>query len=78
MLDRFRKLSNGFVCVTVFDPVFDAVIQMTFKHNLTNFMHCGLCRIDLDEDILAWNILIDHFIDCIQLPDDLFQPAVDR
>ena len=58
------------------DSIPDAVPDMSFQDHLSALMQSRLCGIELREYILTGNIFIDHPVNRLYLPDDLFQPAV--
>lgn len=76
MLHRFREIRDRFVGVPVFDPFPDTMVQVALQNDLPNLMQGAFGRIDLNQDILAGNILVDHFIDRLKLPDDFIQASM--
>ena len=72
----FCKAGDCLIYVPVLDPVTDTVVDMSFQNNLPDTVKGRLGRIDLRENILTWNILIDHPVNRLHLPDDLFQTSV--
>lgn len=53
ILNGFGKFINRCLCVTVFDAVFDAVLQVPFEHHLPHFLNNALDGINLDQNVLA-------------------------
>ncbi len=45
------------------------MLQVSLKNNLPDLVKRTLCSIDLNQNILAWDIFVDHFLNCIQLSD---------
>ena len=60
-LDGFGEAFDGLVGVAVLDAVAHAVLDMALEDNLSYFMKCRFCRIDLRQDILARHILIHPY-----------------
>ena len=76
MLDCFGKFRNRFVGIAMFNPFPDTMIQVSFQNNLSNLMQCSFCRIDLNQYILARDIIVYHFINGLELPDDFIKSSV--
>ena len=62
--------------LAVLDAIPDTVLDVAFQHHLPALVQGRLGRVDLGKDILAGNILVDHPVNGLHLPDDLFQPTV--
>ena len=60
-LHSLRKLCNHLIRISVLDAVAHAVLDMALEDNLSYFMKCRFCRIDLRQDILARHILIHPY-----------------
>ena len=48
-------------------------IKMPFENNLPDFVQCAFSCIDLHKNVFTRDILIDHPINCIDLPDNFLQ-----
>lgn len=57
----FCEVFDDFICIAVLDAVAHAVLDMALEDNLSYFMKCRFCRIDLRQDILARHILIHPY-----------------
>ena len=57
-------------------PVFYTVTDVTFQYDLAAFMQSRFSSVDLGQDVLAGNILLDHFIDGVDLSGYFGQPPV--
>lgn len=75
-LDRLGEALNGLIRVAVLDAVLDAMLDVSLEHYLAAAVERRPCRIDLRENVLAWNIFIHHPVYRLNLPDDFFEPAV--
>ena len=60
-LHSLRKLCNRLIRISVLDAVAHAVLDMALEDNLSYFMKCRFCRLDLRQDILARHILIHPY-----------------
>ena len=58
------------------DAVPDAVLDMPFQDHLAAAVQRGFGGVDLCQHILARHILVDHTVNRLHLPDDLFEAAV--
>jgi hypothetical protein len=76
MLYGFGKAGYGFIGVAVFDAFPDTMLQMSLQNNLPHLMQGFFCGVYLNEEVLARDILIDHFVDCLYLPGDSIQPLM--
>jgi hypothetical protein len=74
MFYRFGKVGYGLIGVTVFDPFPDAMVQMTLQNNLSDLMQGAFYRVYLDKDVFAGDILINHFINRLNLTGDFVEP----
>lgn len=75
-LDRGGKAFKRLIHIAVGDAVADAVLDVSFEHDFAAAVECGFRRVDLGEDVLAGDVLVDHPVNGLYLPDDLFQSAV--
>ena len=75
-LDRSGEALERFVHIAVGDAVTDAMLDVPFEHDLAAAVERGFCRVDLGENVLAGDVLVDHPVNGLYLPDDLFQSAV--
>ena len=75
-LDCSGKALERFVHIAVGDSVADAVLDVPFEHDLAAAVERGFRRVDLGENALAGDVLVDHPVNGLCLPDDLFQSAV--
>ena len=76
MFYRLGEFGYGLICVAVFDAVADAVVQMTFEDDLPDLVERLYRGVYLDQNILAGDILIHHFIDRVYLTDYFTEPPV--
>jgi hypothetical protein len=74
MLDGFGKVGDGLVGVAVFDAFTDAVVQMPFQNDLPRLVQGLFYGVYLNKNVLAGDVLINHFVDCPYLPADSVQP----
>lgn len=70
ILNGFGKFINRCLCVTMFDAVFDAVLQVPFEHHLPHFLNGALDGINLDQNVLAGHVLVDHAVNRLDLSLD--------
>ena len=54
-------LPQRLIRISVLDAVAHAVLDMALEDNLSYFMKCRFCRLDLRQDILARHILIHPY-----------------
>lgn len=76
MLYRLGKIRNRLFRVAVLDALPDTMVQMTLQNDLPHLMQGAFCGVDLDEDLFTGDVLIHHFVDGFDLPQDLVQPSV--
>jgi hypothetical protein len=76
MLYRFSKAGYGLVGVAVYNALFNAMIQMPFKYNLPCLVYSFFNGVYLNKDVFAGNILINHLVYCLYLPQNSIQPFV--
>ena len=50
---------------------------LPLQHHLSHLVQCALGGVDLHQHVLTGHVLIHHLVDGAQLPDDLFQSAVE-
>ena len=56
----FCEVFDGFICVSMFDTVTDAMLDMPFQDYLSAAMKCRFCGVQLGKNILTRDIFIDH------------------
>lgn len=76
-IDGFCKIPDGSFDITVLDAFAHTMIQMSLKDDLADFVQGAFGRIDLNKDVLARYILVDHLVDGIALTDDLFETTME-
>ena len=52
------------------------LFRLAFQYDLAHPVQGALDRVDLDEDVLAGHVLVDHLVDGLQLAHELLHPAV--
>jgi hypothetical protein len=70
MLYGFGKAGYGLVGVAVFDAFPDAMVQMPLQNDLPHLMQGFFYGVYLDKNVLAGNVLVNHFVDGLYLPGD--------
>jgi hypothetical protein len=74
MLYGFGKVGYGLVGIAMFDAFPDAVVQVPLQNDLPRLVQGFFYGIYLNKNILAGDVLINHFVDCPYLPADSVQP----
>ena len=67
----FGKVGDGFFRVAGFDAFSDAVRQMPLQDNQPNAVHCALDGVDLNENLLAGSVFVNHFLNRVKLSNRL-------
>ena len=75
-LHRFGEIAHRLVQIAVLDAVPHTVADMPFQHHLPALVQGRFGRVQLGEDVLTGHILVDHPVNGLYLPRDLFQPPV--
>ncbi len=76
MLDRFGEVADRPVRVTVRDAFTHAMIEMSLKNDLARLVERALGGVDLQEDVFARHVFVDHFVDRRHLTDDFLQTSM--
>ena len=76
VLKGFGEFGDGFIGIPVFDTVADAVFEVSFENDLSEFVKGAFGGVDLNQDLFAGDVSVDHFIDGIELSDNLVHSAV--
>ena len=76
MLDRLGELRDRFIGIPMLNAFPDTVVQMALQNHLANLVQGAFYRVYLYQDILAGNILVDHFVNGLYLSRDFIEPSV--
>ena len=75
-LQGFGKVGDSFFRVAGFDAFPDAVRQVPLQDNQPNAVHCALDGVDLNENLLAGNVFVNHLLNRVELSDSLVDSYV--
>ena len=78
MLQRIRKILDRRIGIAVLYALADAMPKVTFQYHEANLVESSICGTDLGEDVLARNVLTEHLLYAIQLPNDPVDPNLER
>lgn len=76
MLDRSREVPDRLIGVAVGDAFADSVLQVSLENDLPSFVERALGGVNLQENVFAGHVFVDHFVDGRHLSDDFLEAAV--
>ena len=76
MFECLNEIADRIFGVAVLYAAAHTVPEVSLEYYLPDLMQRVLRRVDLDEDILAGYVLVDHPLDGVHLSGDLPQPQM--
>lgn len=70
------EIRDGSVSSSMLNALANTMVQVPFQNDLTDLVQRALCGVDLNQDILAGHIFIDHCVYGVQLSHDFFHSTV--
>ena len=72
----FSEILDGLVRITVFDPVSDTMLYVSFQYHLSCLVQCRFCCVYLRQYVFTGYIFIHHTVYGLYLTYDLLQSAM--